>query len=41
MLREGPNEAKAVEVLLYVAQRISNMYNVLKVVYFGDKEHRQ
>lgn len=30
---------KAIEVLLYVAQRCSDMYTALKVLYFADKEH--
>lgn len=27
------------EILLYVAQRCTNMYHVLKIIYFADKEH--
>ncbi len=30
---------KAVEVLLYITEKANNMYNVLKVLYFADKEH--
>lgn len=40
MLVSGkPNLQKAVEVLLYVAQRAPNLYNVLKCIYFADKLH--
>lgn len=34
-----PNEAKAVEALLYVTARVQDMYAALKVVYFADKQH--
>jgi len=34
-----PNLQKALEVLLYVAQRVPNLYNALKCIYFADKEH--
>ncbi len=30
---------KAVEALLYIAERSCNIYNALKVLYFADKEH--
>jgi len=30
---------KAIEVLLYIAKRVPDMYNALKVLYFADKEH--
>lgn len=30
---------KAVEVVLYIAQKVSDMYVALKVLYFADKEH--
>jgi len=30
---------KSVEVLLYISQRLSNIYYVLKVLYFADKKH--
>lgn len=30
---------KAIEVLLYIAARVPNIYNALKVLYFADKEH--
>jgi uncharacterized phage-associated protein len=30
---------KAIEVLLYIAERSPNIYNALKVLYFADKEH--
>jgi uncharacterized phage-associated protein len=33
------NAEKTVEVLLYIAERCTNVYNVLKVLYFADKEH--
>jgi len=32
---------KAVEVLLYVAARVPNMYHALKVLYFADRLHLQ
>lgn len=34
-----PNLQKALEVLLYVARRVPNMYNALKCIYFADKLH--
>lgn len=33
------DQIKALEVLLYIAQNCSDMYNVLKVLYFADKQH--
>lgn len=33
------NEEKALEVLLYIVSRCSDMYTALKVVYFADKDH--
>ncbi len=33
------NKSKALEVLLYVSKKASNMYNALKVLYFADKKH--
>jgi len=30
---------KAVEVLLYIAERSPNIYNALKVLYYADREH--
>ena len=33
------NAEKAIEVLLYIAEKSNNIYNVLKVLYFADKEH--
>ncbi len=36
-IRKDPD--KALEVLLYVAGRTSNMYNVLKAIYVADKLH--
>ncbi len=30
---------KAIEVLLYIAASVPNIYNALKVLYFADKEH--
>ncbi|MGD9498553.1 MAG: Panacea domain-containing protein [Armatimonadota bacterium] len=40
MLVSGkPNLRKAIEVLLYVAQRAPNLYNALKCIYFADKLH--
>lgn len=33
------NAEKAIEVLLYVAEKAPNMYNTLKVLYFADKDH--
>lgn len=38
-LRSRFNAEKAVEVLLYVCQRVQDLYTALKVVYFADKEH--
>ena len=31
--------AKATEAILYITQRCKNMYNVLKVLYYADKDH--
>lgn len=33
------NVEKAIEVLLYVSQRVQDLYVALKVVYFADREH--
>ncbi len=33
------DQQKINEAILYVAQRIKNMYNILKVLYFADKDH--
>lgn len=33
------NEEKALEVILYIAQRCSNMHRLLKVLYAADKAH--
>lgn len=33
------NAQKALEVLLYIAQKCPDMYTALKIVYFADKEH--
>ena len=30
---------KAIEVLLHIAERSTNIYNILKVLYFADREH--
>lgn len=30
---------KAIEVLLYISQQTTNLYNALKVLYFADKQH--
>ena len=30
---------KAIEVLLYIAKKLPNMYKALKVLYFADREH--
>lgn len=38
-LRRRFNAEKALEVLLYVAAKVDDMYSALKVVYFADKEH--
>jgi uncharacterized phage-associated protein len=38
-LRSRFNPEKAVEILLYVAARVHNMYAALKIIYFADKEH--
>ncbi len=32
---------KAIEVLLYIAARVPDMYKALKVLYFADREHLQ
>lgn len=34
-----PNEQKALEVLLYVSERVPNMYRALKTIYAADKVH--
>ncbi len=33
------NAEKAIEVLLYVAKRVPDVYAALKILYFADKEH--
>ena len=33
------DDNKALAVLLYVLQNVDNLYNIMKVVYFADKEH--
>ena len=33
------NKEKAIELLLYVTRRCSDMYTALKVIYFADKDH--
>jgi len=33
------DDNKALAALLYVSQRVSNLYNIMKVIYFADKEH--
>lgn len=30
---------KAIEVVLYIAQEITNIYHALKILYFADKDH--
>lgn len=30
---------KAVEILLYIAERVPNLYHLLKIMYFADKSH--
>ncbi len=30
---------KAVEILLYIAERVPNLYHALKIMYFADKAH--
>lgn len=30
---------KAIQTLLYVLQKVQNLYNIMKVIYFADKEH--
>ena len=37
--RRGFDLAKALETILYVAERTTDMYHILKVMYFADKEH--
>lgn len=38
-VQSRPDEAKAVEVLLYVTDRVQDMYAALKVVFFADGNH--
>ena len=38
-LRFKFDSRKAVEVLLYIAERVRDTYHALKVLYFADKEH--
>jgi len=33
------DDEKALAVLLYVLQKVDNLYNIMKVIYFADKEH--
>ena len=38
-MNKGFNAEKAVEVILYIISKgCCNMYNILKVIYFADKE---
>lgn len=39
MIRYKFDVEKAIEILLYITEKTSNVYNVLKVVYFADKDH--
>lgn len=39
MMKHKIDVNTAIEILLYITQRCTNMYNVLKVIYFADKEH--
>jgi len=38
-MKQQFDREKAIEVLLYVARKSPNIYNILKVIYFADKEH--
>lgn len=38
-IRRRFDAEKAIEVLLYIIERSSNMYNALKVLYFADLDH--
>jgi uncharacterized phage-associated protein len=38
-IRHRFDAEKAIEVLLYVAKRIPDMYNALKILYFADRKH--
>jgi uncharacterized phage-associated protein len=38
-VRRGADHAKAIEVLLYITQRVRDMYTALKVIYFADRIH--
>jgi len=38
-IRQRFDPEKALEVLLYVAERCSDMYTALKILYFADKQH--
>ena len=38
-IKRGFDAEKAVEVLLYIAKRVPDVYNALKVLYFADREH--
>ena len=33
------NARKAIEVMLYVAERVRDMYSLLKIMYFADQKH--
>ena len=39
MLRFKVDAEKAVEAMLYVAEKTSNLYTILKVLYFADRTH--
>jgi len=38
-IRNRFDEKKAIEVILYIAERSTDIYKLLKVLYFADKEH--
>lgn len=38
-MRQKIDVKTAIEVILYITSTCTNMYNVLKVIYFADKEH--
>lgn len=35
------DEEKSIEVILYIASKCNNLYNLLKILYFADKKHLQ
>lgn len=39
MLKQKFDLQKAIEVLLYITEKVNNTYNALKVLYFADKSH--